>query len=303
MRPLRLVLEYFHPWPNSTGWHVAVAEGRLRAAGADVEVSTYDPLRGDGLGALVEGLADLAVVPANRLLARREEGEPVVAIAATNHVALETIQTLASTGIERPRDLAGRRVALNPTPRGLAMVRHLVARDGGDPDRVRFVDSGVRELDVAEVAAGVADATFGGYWAWDALAAHPPPGDEHVVWRIDALGAPAFQPYLLAVREAFIDAEGERLRALLVVAAEAFGDTARDPARGRAVLERVMPYFPADRLARSLELVAPTWFDPDGRWGTVREDLLEAYARWMTEWGVLRSAEAWRGAATGALLP
>src|SRR2546427_7354056 len=46
------------------------------------------------------------------------------------------------------RSLEGRRIAYNPTPRGVALVRHLVAADGGDPDCVITVDSGLRELGI-----------------------------------------------------------------------------------------------------------------------------------------------------------
>ena len=57
-------------------------------------------------------------------------------LVSINHRAMETIQAIADNGIERPRDLAGRRVAFNPTPQGLAMVRHLVRADGGDPSQI-----------------------------------------------------------------------------------------------------------------------------------------------------------------------
>ena len=45
----------------------------------------------------------------------------------------------------------------------------MVRRDGGDPDELILLDSGVWELSVDDIAAGETDATFGGYWAWDAL--------------------------------------------------------------------------------------------------------------------------------------
>lgn len=288
--PLRLAVGYFHPWSNDAGFLVAAADG------ADLTVSAADPLRGDALQAVCDGAADLAVVPTNRLLMRRERGQDVVAFAAVNHVALETVQTLASTGIRRPRDLAGRTLALNPTPRGLAMVRHLVAGDGGDPDAVQVLDSGARELDVADIPGGRFDATFGGYWAWDALLAHPPADDEHLVWPIGELGAPPFQPYVLAATRAVVVRESDRLGALLALAEQGFRTASADPERALAVLERVIPYFPAAVLARSLGLVAPTWFDADGAWGVVDRGLLASYAAWLAAGGVLQDGSGWAAA-------
>jgi putative hydroxymethylpyrimidine transport system substrate-binding protein len=298
---IRVILEYFHPWPNSSGFHVASAQGWYRELGLEVDLRVFDPLVGDSLGYLVRGDADLAVFPSNRLLVRRESGERVRGIAAINQRALETIQTTTSTGIRRPADLAGRRVALNPTPRGLALLRYLVALDGGDPDAVEIVDSGVRELSANEIAAGVVDATFGGYWAWDVLfATHG--RDAHVVWPVDEIGAPRYHGYLLGAQDETIEREPELLRGFLRATERGFLAAVEDPELALAVLERVIPYFPAEVLARSLQLIAPTWTHA-GRWGVQRESLVVPYAEWLSEHGVLRSADGARGAFSNELLP
>ncbi len=300
MTRLRLVLGYFHPWPNDAGFHLAAAEGYYRAAGLDVEIGVVDPLRGDALEYLARGEADLAVAPTNRLLARRDSGQRLVGIATVNQRALETIQTVVATGITRPRELEGRRVAYNPTPRGAALVAHLVSADGGDPGRVVTVDSGVRELTVDDIAAGEVDATFGGYWAWDALFGLLPDA-ERVVWRVDEIGAPPYCSYLLAAGEERLLRDPEPLRAFLRATERGFAAAAATPRLALGVLERVVPYFPRPILARSLELIAPTWRH-EGRWGELRRDLVEPYAAWLTANGLLRSPDVWAEATTNELL-
>lgn len=300
-RRVRVGLEYFHPWPNSTGFHLASHARWYRDAGLDVELRVVDPLRGDSLGALVAGDVDFAVVPSGRLLVRRERGEPVLGIAAINHRAMETIQTLRRTGIGRPRDLAGRRVALNPTPRGVAMVRHLVAWDGGDPDQVTVFDSAVRELGADDIAAGTVDATFGGYWAWDALFGATPE-EERVMWRIDEIGAPRHHSYLLATREDVIERDADDVRAFVSATERGYRAAIDDPERALAVLERVIAYFPAAVIERSLALVGATWLH-EGRWGEQRDELIDSYARWLAAHRVLRGGEGWTNAITNDLLP
>src|SRR5664279_5757398 len=81
---VRVVLDYLHPWPNSAGFYVARARGWYEAAGLDVELRTHDCGWGDTLEYLAQGLAEFGVFPPNRLLVRRERGEPLVAIAAVN---------------------------------------------------------------------------------------------------------------------------------------------------------------------------------------------------------------------------
>lgn len=298
---LRLLLGYFHPWPNDAGFLVASERGWYADAGLDVSITGFDALRGDALAHLVRGEADLAVFPSNRLLVRRDAGEPLVGVAAINHRGMETIQTTTATGITRPAELAGRRLALNPTPRGVAMIRHLVARDGGDPDAVVLVDSGYRELTVDDIEPGTVDATFGNYWAWDCLVGALPEA-ERVTWPVDEIGAPAYHSYLLGTTERLAAAQPDAVRTFLAVTERGFRAATDEPALALHAFERSIPYFPPDRLARSLALVAPTWWH-DGTWGVQRDEVNREYAAWLHEHRILSSPDVWRGATTNALLP
>ena len=302
-RKIKVVLEYFHPWPNSAGFYVARERGWYARSGLDVELATYDPGRGDSLSYLARGEADFAVFPANRLLVRREAGEALLSVAAINHRAMETIASVTGRGIERPRDLAGRRLAMNPTPRGLAMVRHLVAVDGGDPDAVDIVDAGTRELTFADLDEGsIADASFGSYWAWE-MVRDRFPRQRRVVWPVDTIGAPGYHSYLLGTSKDLVDFEPEVVQAFLAATELGFHQAATEQAYALSVLDTVIPYFEREALRDSLRLIAPTWFDSVGRWGRHSAELMRGYAAWLTEHGVLRDADAWRGAATNALLP
>ena len=301
MPHVRVMLDYFHPWPNSAGFYNARERGWYRDAGLDVELVVQDPGRGDTLEYLSRGEVDFGVFPPNRLLARRAAGLPLVAVAAVNHRALEAIQTVVGTGITRPRDLAGRRLAYNPTPRGRAMVRHLVAADGGDPDTVVTVDSGFRELTVDDLAAGEVDATFGNYWAWDALRGDLPE-EQRLTWPVDEIGAPRYHSYLLGTREETVDRDPGLVRAFLAASARGFAAAAAEQERTLAVLEGVIPYFSRPLIARSLALVAPTWTDAQGRWGTVDDTRMGPYARWLAEHGAIPHARGWESSFTNDLL-
>jgi putative hydroxymethylpyrimidine transport system substrate-binding protein len=302
VRKLRLALEYFVPWTNDAGYQVALSRGWYREAGIDLRLAVIDPFLGDSLEHLAAGEVELAVFPTNRLFVRREAGQPLRAIAAVNHRAMETIQTLTSAGISRPRDLAGRRLALNPTPRGTALVRHLVEADGGDPDTVVLVDSGSREITVDDLAEGFADAFFGGYWAWDAMFGAVPEA-ERVTWPVDTIGAPPYHPYLIGTRDALLAQEPDVLRDFLQVTEEGFREVAADPEGALAVVAGAIPYVRPALLERSLELIAPTWFDATGAWGRHREELHAPYAEWLAHRGILRDADIWRSAVTADLLP
>ncbi|WP_369231219.1 ABC transporter substrate-binding protein [Streptomyces sp. R21] len=302
MPHVRVMLDYFHPWPNSAGLYVARERGWYREAGLDVELTVQDPGRGDTLEYLARGEVDFGLFPPNRLLARRAApGQPLLAVAAVNHRALEAIQTARPTGITRPRDLAGRRLAYNPTPRGRAMVRHLVAADGGDPDAVITVDAGYRELTVDDIAAGEADATFGTYWSWDALRGDLPE-DQRLTWPVDEIGAPRYHSYLLGTSESLADTRPDLVRAFLAATARGYASASADRTGALALLERVIPYFSRPLIARSLSLVAPTWTDADGNWGVIDETRMGPYADWLARHNAVPHARGWRSSYTNDLL-
>lgn len=301
-RPVRVVLDYLHPWPNSAGLFVARDRGWYARAGLDVELRVHDYGWGDTLEYLNRGRAEFGLFPPNRLLVRRERGEQVTAIAAINHEGLEAIQVSAKSGVERPRDLAGHRIGYAPTARGRAMVAAVVAADGGDPAEVETVDTGAAELTPEFLAASGLDATFGGYWSWDALTADPAAAEQVRVWPMRVTGAPRYHSYVLGAPEALLRADQDLVRAFLAETGRGYAAAAADQDGTVRLLANVVPYVPTWRLARSLALVAPTWFH-DGTWGRLRADLLEGYAGFLAGHGILATPQAWPAAISTGFLP
>ena len=302
MTSIRVMLDYVHPWPNAAGLYVARDQGWYRDAGLEVELTTHDYGRGDTLAYLSRFEVDFAVFPSIRLLVCREKGEPLIGVAAISQAGLETIQAIRSTGIARPRDLAGHRVGYGPTPRGKAMVSHLVAVDGGDPSQVITVDSASNELTPDYLVSSDVDAIFGGYWCWDVLSKGVPE-DELITWRVSDIGAPGYHSYLLGTQEWTVQSNPELVRSFVAATSRGFHAAATEQEATLALFQRVVRYQPSWRLARSLELVATSWFH-DGRWGVQREnDLVAGYAKWLADYGVLTSADVWRGATTNEFVP
>jgi NitT/TauT family transport system substrate-binding protein len=297
---IKLVLEYFHPWPNSAGFYLARERGWYAEAGIELEVVVFDPWVGDALAYLQSGRADFGVFPTNRLFQRREQGQDLLAVAAVNQRGLETVRTVTSTGIRRLRDLTGRRIGLNPTPRGRAIVRDLVARDGGDPDQVELVDLGSRELTAAEIASGRVDATYGSYWAWDNLR-DDYPADQQLSWEVDHHLGVGYHSYLLGSRADFVAKTPDLVDRFVAATARGYETAAAQPELIGELYESVTPYFSPELLARSGELIAPTWLY-EGRWGALRPELLEPYAQWLADHQVIGQPQSWREAIRPSLV-
>lgn len=302
MQHVRLMLEYFHPWTNAAGFYLARAKGWFARAGLDVEIVVRDDARGDTLDHVMRGDVQLGVCPTRRVLARYETGEPVCGVAAVNQRSLEAIHSVSGRGIARPRDLCGRRVALNPTKRARALLADIVRADGGDSDTVKLVDAGVRELTFDELRDGAADASFGSYWAWEGVMPSTLPDVQRQVWPIDEIGAPSYHSYLLAVHSRWLAGNAGVVRRLLTAASHGFVAAHADPASVLPLFERVIPYFPRTTIARSLRAVSTTWL-ADGAWGRHDASLMWGYAAWLARHGIVRRPQAWSGAVTDAYLP
>lgn len=289
MTPIRIGLEYFTPWTNDVGYQIAIANDLYLQQGLEVRQVLVDPLAGDTLEHLVRGEVDIAVCPTNRLLKRVEAGQALRGIATINHRAMETILTTTSTGIQRPLDLQGRRVAFNPTPRGIALVRHLITSDGGDPDSMIIVDSGSREINADDIVAGFADAFFGAYWAWDALFGTTPSA-QRVALPVDEIGMLAYPSYVLAVRADSMSTDRESLTKFLHASEQGFRLAASDHALAVDVAVRCVPYVKPELIAHSLNILPATWFDEHGQWGNHPWTKHRAYAQWLAQHGVLQDA-------------
>jgi len=164
-----------------------------------------------------------------------------------------------------------------------------------------IIDNRHREFTVDDIAAGEMDATFVGYWAWDALFGTLAP-DERITWRVDDIGAPPYHSYLLGTHEAELERDPALVREFLAVTARGYLAAAAEPTAALAAIERSIPYFPRSILSRSLELITPSWFHA-GRWGEQRDTLHAPYAAWLQVHGILRSPSLWRGAIRGEFLP
>lgn len=293
-------LEYVHPWPNAAGLFVARHERLLLDKGIDFEITFGGYDRGDPVALLARGEADLAVVPPNRLLAARAKGLRVVGVAAINQTPLEAVISTTATGIARPRDLVGRRIGLLPSARLVALLRLVVAADGGDPDAVELVDTGGFEGDIRNVISGEFDAVIN-IRAWEPLLGGLPP-EERVVLPFDEWGGPSYHSYTWAVREDTLERNPALVQQIVSALAEGYDIASVEPERAVAALQPGLLNVHPSILAESLALVSKTWAADGGRWGEFNLPVLAGYADWLVDNGLLPATSSLEGAVTSTFI-
>lgn len=116
METLRLGLEWFLN-PDHLPFLVARAKGWLDDAGLALEL--VEPQQHlDAADAIQKGELDLAITEPLHLVEDRAQGRAVQGFARFLHTN-GGVMTLASSGIERPRDMVGKRIQY-PAPRDRA---------------------------------------------------------------------------------------------------------------------------------------------------------------------------------------
>lgn len=302
LKRTKIMVGYFYPWTNDAGIYLARERGYYRDEGIEVEVAAGDPGIGDTLKYLSEGTVDFGIFPTNRLLVLREKIPNVIAIAAINQRGMETIYTVKGKGIGSIADLKGKTIALNPTPRGLAMVRHLTQANGINPDSLSFYDSGSKEYTAAEIRnSSDFDATFGSYWAWDILLDDSLPDEERIYWPVDEIGAPKYHSYLLGTTEKHANEDSSYVTGFLRATARGYSDLAADPLAAVELHGKYTPYLSEKTVIKSLPLISGTWLY-DNRWGVIREDYMHEYSDWLYENRILKDKDGWKNSYTDIFL-
>ena len=103
------------------------------------------------------------------LLMARAQGVPVVSIAALVQHPLNSVQTLKASGIERPRDLVGKKVGYPGIPLNEPLLDTMLKHDGveGGLDEIELINVG---FNLAEVLINkTVDACIGCYFSHESF--------------------------------------------------------------------------------------------------------------------------------------
>jgi putative hydroxymethylpyrimidine transport system substrate-binding protein len=230
----------------------------------------------DSLKLVTSGRADLGVLDIHDLGLARERGADVVGVAALVQRPLAAI--IARREVRRPRDLEGRRVGVSGLPSDPAVLRAVLADDGGRLGRVHLVTIGfaaVPSLIERKVEAVPA------FWNAEGVVLQRR-GVPIREFRVDDYGAPRYPEVVLLTRRAFLRRHPERVRAALGAIGDGVRSVLTHPGRAIADVARAGGADPA--LVRAeLRAVAPALSPP------LRLDrrVLGTWARWDVRFGVL----------------
>ena len=270
----------FTPNAVHTGIYLATDRGYDDAEGVQLEVRAPGAST-DALRLLQAGKVDMAILDIHDLALAREQDRDIVGVMALVQRPLAAV--LAQPEIARPRDLAGKRAGVSGLPSDVAVLRSVVKGDGGDPDSVKTTTIGFEAVK-ALLAERVAAATA--FWNVEgvALKAERPATRE---FRVDDFGAPAYPELVLCVSRQTLDEKRPVLEATIRALRRGYTETQNDPESALSALGDANPDLDRDAASAQLDAVAPAFTAGADYYGQLREDVLEKWAAWDLQFGIV----------------
>lgn len=265
--------------PNAvhSGIYAALADGLYRDAGIELEVRPPGEST-DAPKLLAAGRVEFAILDIHDLGIARERGIDVVGVAPIVHRPLAAVIARADGGVERPRDLEGRRVGVTGLPSDEAVVESEVEADGGDPAAVERVTIGFTA--VPSLAAGKVDAATA-FWNAEGVALRRQGVPVHV-FKVDRFGAPPYPELVLTTSRETLEEDPGLVDAVVGATRDGYAAAVEDP--DAALDDLLAANGELDRAEQAAQLnvllpiLDPEPFDPS---------VLEDWAAWDLEHGLL----------------
>jgi putative hydroxymethylpyrimidine transport system substrate-binding protein len=274
----------WYPWSNHTGLYLAQQRRYLAAEG--IEARIYTPANPDDVLKLVgAGKDTFGISYQTDVLLARAEGLPVVSIAALVQHPLNSIMTLKSSGITRPKQLEGKKVGYPGIPSDEAYLATMMKADGSSMDRVQLVNVGF-DL-VQSLISGKVDAIIGAYWVHESILAEKQ-GHPVNIMRVEEWGVPDYYELVLVTSESYLKEHPEVVMGFLRALAKGYADALVEHKAALDALVKASPETDRSLEEKGIELLAPLWKAPQGQpWGWQDPLRWNNYYRWMRDNGLL----------------
>ncbi len=288
------------PNTNHTGFYVAQAQGWYKAQGLDVEI--VQPGQGGTPVPLVAaGKADFGISFQEEVTNARATDVPIVSIAAIVQHNTSVLVSLKDKGITRPKDLEGKKYAAFGLPIERQVLSVLMACDGGDVDKVQFVDIGAsdpltaisRDMDVAWI-----------YEGWEGVEAGLRGMAVNGIRFLDWTQClPDYYTPVIVTSEQMIAQRPDVVRRFMAATAQGYDYAIAHPEEAAQMLIKAAPEANAELIQKSQLWLSPRYQADAPRWGEQKLAVWQDYAAWMADHGLLPKGIDAAKAFTNEFLP
>lgn len=296
-----LMLDWF-PNADHVGIYRALAEGDFKHAGLNVHVEVpSDPSA--PLRLLAAGRVDFAVSYEPEVMLARDQGEPLVSVAALVQQPLTSIISIGRHAIKRPTQLRSKRVGDAGIPYQHAYLTTILKHAHVGLSKVKELDVGSNL--VPALLSGRVDAILGGYWNYEAIQLTQLHKHPHVI-HMNQVGVPTYDELVLVVRESTLVNHIDFVRRFVQALARGYESARSDPSAAVRSLLAANPSLDGRLQSASVKATLPAFF-PSGAakgkpWGWQDPAQWNAYGRWMRMNHLISHPTAVDGASSNEVL-
>jgi putative hydroxymethylpyrimidine transport system substrate-binding protein len=299
LQNLSLMLDWF-PNADHVGIYQALAEGDFKRAGLNVQVRTpSDPAL--PLKLVAAGKVDAAISYEPELLLARNQGLPLVAVAALVQEPLTSIVSIGSKHITSPAGLRDKTVGDAGIPYQHAYLTTILAHAGVPVSSVKEINVG--DNLVPAMLSGRVDATLGAYWNYEAIELAEMHKHPNVI-RMNQVGVPNYDELVVVVRASEINERIDVVRRFVQALGRGYGSVRSNPQTAVQNLVKANPGLDPKFQLASVQATLPAFFPSSGNepWGWMDPTQWNSYGQWMLNEHLITSVNAVTGASTNELL-
>ncbi len=294
---VNVMLDWF-PNADHVGLYQALAEGDFSKAGLDVHVETpSDPA--SPLQLLAAGKVDFAISYEPEVMLARNQGLPLVSVAAIVQQPLTSIVSIGSKHIRTVAQLRGKRVGDAGIPYQHAYLTTILAHAGIPASSVKEINVGSNL--VPAMLSGQVDATLGAYWNYEAIQLRQLRKYPNVI-HMNQVGVPNYDELVLVTRETTLTQHIDEVRRFAQALARGYESTRSDPAAAVANLVRASPGLDPKLQLASVQATLPAFFPTGHEWGFQDQGQWNLYGQWMLSNHLISSPSAFFQASTNEVL-
>ncbi len=286
------------PNTNHTGFYVALEKGWYAEEGIDLQIQIpSDPAA--ALKQVAFGNTEFGVSFQEEVTIARSTGIPVVSLAAIIQHNTSAFASLAEGGIQRAKDIEGKRYASYGLPIERPILGHLMACDGGDIDKVEFIDVG---FDAFPALIGKRADLAWIFLAWDGVQAGIMGVGLNTLPLYGSCVPDYYTPLIIA-GETTVENRPDLVRRFMAATARGYEHAIANPEESAEILLRASPETEAQLARLSQAWLSPRYQDDAPRWGEQKLDIWADFVAFMFDNALIETEIDPTAAFTNEFLP
>ncbi len=297
--PTRAILSLdWVPNTNHTGFYVALEKGWYAEEGIDLEIQIpSDPAA--ALKQVAYGNTEFGVSFEEEVTIARSNDLPVVSLAAIIQHNTSAFASLPEAGIERAKDVEGKRYASYGLPIERPILGQLMACDGGDVDKVEFIDVGFDAFPA--LVGGRADLAWI-FLGWDGVQAEIMGKTLNTLPLYGSCVPDYYTPVIIA-GETTIAEKADLVGRFMRATARGYAYAIDHASESADILLRASPETETELARRSQAWLSPRYQDDAPRWGEQKLEVWQGFADFMYEHGLIAKRIDAQKAFSNSFLP